>query len=307
MSEFHNRATLLQWHFSPVNRDEPSEQDPTPRATSPKRRRPASRRITVTAEMLRSEFGVLPIPENMRKEEVSLFSSFSCKLVEVGHLVWRVRSDDFDVFVMNDYSADGDLLPCAFVHVERRCTDMDSTFSCSCRSALLLQTCAQNSATMVEEVVPEGIMCMHCRFLKDNFNAMIEVLRGRHQVDSHLKRCVRRSQKLLQQGVVPLETGGASLRFSVRSSVGENLSFVSITDGFIKCHKGECQVRLHSRKSVRKLLSLDEASEACPHLEAMRAQQEVWVDCLPQLEQASGDRMGNLNDQGIMAQVGFTC
>ncbi|ELT94713.1 hypothetical protein CAPTEDRAFT_214154, partial [Capitella teleta] len=204
---------------------------------------------------------------------------------------------------MNDYSADGDLLPCAFVHIERRCTDMDITFSCSCRSALLLQTCAQNSATMVEEVVPEGIMCMHCRFLKDNFSAMIEVLHDRHQVDSHLKRCVRRSQKLLQQGVVPLETGGASLRFSVRSSVGENLSFVSITDGFIKCHKGECQVRLHSRKSVRKLLSLDEASEACPHLEAMRAQQEVWVDCLPQLEQASGDRMENPNDQGIMAQV----
>ncbi|ELU15140.1 hypothetical protein CAPTEDRAFT_215987 [Capitella teleta] len=185
MSEFHNRATLLQWHFCPVNPDEPSEQDPTPRATSPKRRRPASRRITVTAEMLRSEFGVLPIPENMRKEEVSLFASFSCKLVEVGHLVWRVRSDDFDVFVMNDYSADGDLLPCAFVHIERRCTDMDITFSCSCRSALLLQTCAQNSATMVEEVVPEGIMCMHCRFLKDNFSAMIEVLHDRHQVDSH--------------------------------------------------------------------------------------------------------------------------
>ncbi|ELT87812.1 hypothetical protein CAPTEDRAFT_212881 [Capitella teleta] len=210
-----------------------------------------------------------------------------CKLVGVGHLVWRVRSDVFDVFVMNDYCADGDLLPCAFVHVERRCTDVD----------------IQNSATMTEEVVREGIMCMHCRFLKDNFNAMIEVLRGRHQVDSHLKRCVRRSQKLLPQGVIPSETGGACFRFSVRSSVGENLSFVSITDGFIKCHKGECQVRLHSRKSVRKLLSLDEASEACPHIEAMRAQQEVWVDCLPQLEQASGDRMGNPNDQGIMAQL----
>ena len=88
---------------------------------------------------------------------------------------------------------------------------------------------------------------------------------------------LKTSKTFLNLGVVPLFRSGTVSKFSVLPRDSDAYSLVSIFNDTITCHSGLCQVKLYNKRSKKVILKLDDAARICPHLEAMRAQQEVWV------------------------------
>lgn len=74
--------------------------------------------------------------EDMSLNIESTFDHFVAKVVDIGLLKWRQHNDSSDTFVMNDYSADGNILTSKFVHTTCQKISGSACYSCTCSAML---------------------------------------------------------------------------------------------------------------------------------------------------------------------------
>jgi hypothetical protein len=203
---------------------------------------------------------------------------FVSNLLTSGTFLWRLHLTDKDVFCMNSYDADGQLMPMHFVHTTREKLDNGSTlYQCSCSAYNLIHSVLlqHHHSEPDEEILPEGAACMHCKFLKEHVEQHIDRFFSEHY------SCETPVFKKLKDSTCSLNASVVSLlqtKLSVVPRDSDCCSIVHISaDEIVTCKSGSCQSSIRScRKAVNGLLSLTEASKLCPHLEAMRSNQEAW-------------------------------
>ena len=89
--------------------------------------------------------------------QIRPYENFRTKLVEVGHIMWRLHTVDEEYFIMNEYVDDGELVPNSFAEVAFRNTDGIAS-----------------NERLGEDVLPVGILCMHCRFFAEEIQPRLQ-------------------------------------------------------------------------------------------------------------------------------------
>lgn len=284
--------------------DENMVQIPPP----PKR---ARRVVTVTSTMLAKD-----IAENLYiypASSRSNFCEFRERVVLEGVFYWRFHSSEEDIFVVNDYCPEtGTFLPFVFVHVRRTMNGESAMYTCSCKIYIWLQQKAMSGACDSDDIILDGVTCMHCRFMTEEFESkaksfMDETLPANSSINSKLiaAKCS------LNHGVVLLSPpSSTTYKFSVCSKSGNGLpcSFVHLSKdcAFIFCLSGECRSRRGSKKKVQYLVTDSREVQAgvlCEHLEIMRANSNLWKHLYNSSSCAgAGDvsEMENEDDTGLV-------
>ena len=301
-----DRQRLLEFIFAPAVEDSPPDYQPQNTVPPAKRRRPAQKVVQITAEMLQAEYGPLANVQNMRLHSSNAYAEFSTNLVENGKILWRTHTAEKDIFVLNDYDVKGELLPSKFVHVEHLTIDGEDVYICSCSTYGIIQCCLLNAVhhNDEEQVLPAGTVCMHYRFMRQHVVPAIVRVETTltSENDRAIERRVRNAKEQRDQGIVVLLEGPPTSKYSARSSKDGSCSVVHLTDGNLSCQKGECKAKLHNKRSSKKLL-LEEAAILCPHLEAMRAQKEVWYSDQDEIQGMVNPEVQNTQDAGLNQPV----
>ncbi|XP_064630618.1 uncharacterized protein LOC135489271 [Lineus longissimus] len=276
--DVHRKIQLLRHVFA-----KPKTQEAVPEACAaeadipeihprPKKTRWGTERVVkVTAENLRDQLSVCAPNRSMLT--LNAYQNFKMKLVEVGTLMWRLHTDDRDSFILNEYGTDGELKLNSFVELTLY---EDGLCTCSCETYKVIAAIASQDA---EDTLPDGLLCMHCRFMREEMRDQLpSILSDNAPASSHLALKLQQSKSSLNDPVVRLTDGGGTSKFSVRAS--NDLAFVSIAaSGFmVVCSSGMCAaVRKHT-KTLKKLLQVpaEQASKLCPHLATMVANREIW-------------------------------
>jgi hypothetical protein len=256
--------------------------------------------------MLQAQYGQLASVENMRLYSGTLYEEFTTKVVENGTIMWRTHTPENDIFVLNDYDVQGELLPTKFVHIEQKRINDEMVYICDCSTYLIIQ-CSLLSAVHLEseeQVLPAGTVCMHCRFMKEHMAPALEHVHHTPTGDNDdkIQRRVRKAERYRDQGVVALLESDPTSKYSARSRSDGNCSVVHITANTLSCQQGECQAKLHSKRSSKNLL-LDDAAKVgilCPHLDAMRAQKEVWLSDDQEVQDSDNPEPQNTEDTGLL-------
>ena len=287
-----DRERLLLFAFKPADDnvehlDEQRRLPPTGTQQPPVKRvrtNAITRRIRTSAELEGHRRRVETAVSNVRLDnsvfKKNLFTHYEATVIEVGSVFWRYHSENKDVFVLSDIDDSGELMPSHFVHCEREQLDEMIVYTCSCEAFELMRSNfllpADND---VEDDEIEGV-CIHSRFVDKNVACHINsILNGidTNSSDTALVGKLKTSKTFLNLGVVPLFRSGTVSKFSVLPRDSDAYSLVSILNDTITCHSCLCEVKLYNKRSKKVTLRLDDAARICPHLEAMRAHQEVWV------------------------------
>jgi hypothetical protein len=278
------RHTLLQHTFvkSPLpsasnscnshNFDLPDSDCLPPRKT----RRQTARVVKVTAQSIRDQ---QVCAANQSLLHTGAFCNFKLKLVEVGSLFWRCHTDTKDIFIMNEYSEHGEIVPNNFVEV---CLTRDHVF-CSCETYRVISSIAHQEE---EHSIPTGLLCMHCRFVNDEVKPHLQsLLNDSIAASSPIQLLLKKSKAFLNDPVVKLShlTSG-TMKYSVHSLTdSSSLAIVNVSSSGIMafCNKGMCQAASKHKRSVKRLMELEEASTLCDHLACMHANMELWTQVTP--------------------------
>lgn len=264
----------------------------------PKQRKYTERVVQVTTPMLMDHLNlpVAPSTECQVSALTTLYSNFKLVVVEHGDLVWRLHEPFRDVLLLNGYSAEtGTFRPLEFCHVTVLHDGEEAYSICDCSVYRLLQQVVgdrENSDTIVA-----GTTCMHCRFVQEDVLPLSSRLWDPTQSassSSFLEQKLAASLQHLSCAVVLIgpTSDATTTKFSVRGLDGScELVHLSRGGTLISCQSGECAARMGgSKRSARRLLSLQE-DRLCIHLEAMRANLEVWAPLTSTVEGEDGDEL----------------
>jgi len=215
------------------------------------------------------------------------------------------------IYVLNGYDAEsGEFLPSYFVHISRISTPVGSQFFCTCPMYTWLQQKAL-SLTVSEDdyVAVDGITCMHCRFIRDDIEPKLSELLQPNEVLSELPvvRKLLAVREHCNTGAVLLSPrSGTTLKFPVLASSGliSDCCFVHLScDGsFIHCQSGECQASQSKRKKPQVLIG-EAPRGLCRHLEAMRANLELWQHLIPSQTQQTVSDNAECDEEEIDLEV----
>lgn len=235
-----------------------------------------SRLVKVTVEMLRERAGIESFPHSTR--DVSIYSAYACALVESGTLLWRVHSNERDVLCFNDCDPEvGEFIPCSFVHITMEHAGEETLFSCTCDVYKLIK------GTPVDvpenDAVDHSLSCVHCRFACSEVLPLLGRLFGVASTSRSLVHS-RLMDSLRSLNTPVVRVGPIHEPVTKFSVVGfdHSCGFVHLirSGSAISCQSGECAVRSFGRKRSMKRLGLDDSDRLCAHLEAMKANREVW-------------------------------
>ena len=179
---------------------------------------------------------------------------------------------------MSDYGDDGEIIPNSFVEVTY--SPQDGITHGTCETHRIISSIASQTDDTDDEVLPEGISCMHCRFYTSELLPKLDdILSGKVVAESQLGKRLRDSTQLMNDPIVKL-TGNLSgtQKYSVRPSTTDNCAIINVSSSGIMvfCTQGTCQARQKHKRSVKRLLQLTEASGLCEHLATMVANKELW-------------------------------
>lgn len=284
-----------------------SYQSVDPTAAPVRTRQYAHRVVKVTPQTLAESAQHVPTSSSMTLVHSGMYKSFKQKVVEGGTLYWRIHDQDQDLLAISAYSSDtGELLPQSFEHVQRLVDGNEVLYVCTCPTYGMILSMG-SEALNADDVLSEDVTCMHCRFIREEIEPYVEDLFN-NAADNNASRI---RQKLVEAkvsigtGVVQLNKGPCTLKFSVRSRETSTCSLVHLSDGFLACQSGECQaLGLKHRRSTNRLLSLEEAASVCPHLDAMLANKEVWAGTMDENAPVEGPAEShNADDEGILREA----
>ena len=181
--------------------------------------------------------------------------------------VWRLHTPQFDVIAMTDVDLHGKQIPNNFVHIYRDSTGHEAKFQCTC------------------SLYKSRNQCLHTKYFVDYVNEHVSSLFSDDEpaavnTSSFQKNFLQNTLSDLNKGVVLLSNEVASVKkFSVITINDHKHSFVHLSaDNYLTCQKSVCQVRNRHKRKAGTLM--DNGDNVCLHLEAMRANQEVWVELL---------------------------
>jgi len=226
-------------------------------------------------EILGLEIAKAPVA-NMTLYHSSFADNFLAQVLESGVVVWRWHNDSSNTFIFNEYSVDGDIVPTQFVHTNLH----NEQVQCSCNTFALINSLALSTAPDDVVSLPTDMSCMHCQLLTKHIVPLIPILcqsENNAPCTGLLYQKLLASKQYLNMGVVTLLQSPVVSKYSAMSRLDNNCCMVHISHGIVSCQSGECQARLRSRRSTKVVVDMDAAAKLCPHLEAMRAQQELWL------------------------------
>jgi len=258
-----------------------------------------------TRDIIATEISQIPVA-NMTVYSSSVFDNFTAQVLECGIVVWRIHTDITDIFVFNEYSNDGDIVVSQFVHTTVENKDNQLIFSCTCNTFGLL--CSLTLSALSSDTVSGDIYCMHCQLVRQHIMPLVRQLlcENRAAYSGLLHQKLAESQPSANVGVVTLLQSSIVSKYSTVSRLDGTCCMVHISHGIVSCQSGECQSRLRSRRSLKSVRSMEAAAKLCPHLEAMRAAQELWVtaDVDSEEQAAEGDddnETTNAEDHHLLA------
>lgn len=264
-------AVLLRYVFSrPSLYEELPESLEVPR----KRVRQSTHRVVkITREKL---LGCLPA--NTSCLRLKTYEHFRSKLIEVGTILWRLHTPSKEYFIMSSYSDHGEIVPNSFAEVVY--SHQDGVVSCSCDTYRVISSVAQQDDRSDELVLPEGILCMHCRFLKEEILPRIpELVEDNLAAISSLHQRLYDSKRHMNDPVVKLTScAEGTQKYSVRPRTGDSCSIINVSSSglMVFCTRGVCQASSKHKRSVKRLLELTEAASLCEHLATMLANKDAW-------------------------------
>ena len=247
----------------------------------PKTRKVTQRIVKVTKEMLQKQMRV-PLSANQKFCQLSTYDNFVLKTVEMGTLLWRLHTPDKNYFILNEYTGRGEILPNSFV--ELTCTHNPQDLCvCTCDVYKAIASIASSEQHQEEEsVLPDGILCLHCRFFNEHvLPCLPQLLPGATAVSRALQPLeakLHKSADKLNDPVVLLTHGSGTKKYSVRPATSDKCGIVHVANSGIMamCTQGSCQAAQKHKKSVKRLLELAGASSLCEHLATMHSNRELW-------------------------------
>ena len=213
---------------------------------------------------------VAPDVDNMAIHDTSLFDCYVHQQLSIGSVIWRFHSCNKDVILMNSYDLDtGYIQPTKFVHID---IENQSIVTCKCPASRMITNLSQGTTA--------GLCCMHSRLVKQFLLPNYSQLSTNTPPLQNIVNVLFNAFKLPKPQVVQIgSTSAGILKFSVRGS-DSTYEFVHLTDNGsnIACQSGRCTILmgLTSRKKCRKLLTIDQRQNLCPHLEIMLECAEQW-------------------------------
>ncbi|XP_064627662.1 uncharacterized protein LOC135487619 isoform X2 [Lineus longissimus] len=274
------RNSTLKHFFHPVSSQlpVPNEELYFPDIVPLKKTRKITQRIVkITQQTLQHQLAVCAPTTAILNFHPYL--NFKLKLVELGAIFWRYHSPEEDCFILNEYGEDGEIVPNSFCSV----TVEDDIVRCSCDIYRIIATIANLDHD--NDIIPDGLLCMHCRFVKEeikpHLNLLLEDSAGTDSsstVSSAIQARINECKKHLNDPVVRLSAPiFGTTKYSVRSHYSCSIINVSSTGIMVFCTNGACQASSKHKRSVKRLMELEEASTLCEHLATMNANQEVWA------------------------------
>ena len=279
---------------------------------APKRRRQASKRISVTPEALARQYQV-PVPSQSKIQHI--YTAFHQQLVTFGKITWRLHQTlptCLDIVVMNDYNPEsGQLLPCSFVHVICS-TDEDGSkmLTCNCSIYKLMQGVGMNLGEG-NGVVDEDFTCMHCRLFKEELQDCFDLFGSEEAVLSKIQGKVKVGLEEVEQPILLLGNvqTTTTTKFSVSGAERHSIVHITFFNGVYNasCQDGMCSVNYRNKKKIPKQLSPAELEKVCSHLRTFFTHFTVVEALYPpgtfeeqeEVPVGQGIEALNLEDEGI--------
>ena len=239
------------------------------RANPPKRHKANSTTTQLTTKELLDDIGDAQAPDvSSMSTSLTTYNDYVRLLVDIGSISWRTFGDNGFAIAINSYSADsGVFLPCEFAHV---------TFS---------RTESQCTCPSFKDMIADVHKCMHTRFVEAEIIPRLDLLRKEDWIAmtplEKLLHC-RINDHRSAVSIVGHVDVQRTVKFSVKGRTG-SLEFVHLSNNgrYIACQSGSCARLAGNRKSLEKLMQIDQVDKLCPHLDSMHASHEVWMGMIP--------------------------
>lgn len=289
-------ATDTNGDAIPVTMADDNEFHPPVRKT----RRVTQRVIKITKQLLRDQ---IPHAPNKSVQRLNTYQNFKVKTVEVGVVVWRLHTQEQEYVIFNDYTEGGELIPNSFAEVVFTHQAEGGYCVCTCAVYKVIACIASSQQSQGEEgLLPDGILCMHCRFFKEEMLPFLKVLMtdATAAASTALEDKLRMSKTYLNDPIVKLTDGPGTQKYSVRPITSTICAIVHVAASGIMamCTRGICQAAQRHKRSVKRLLELDDASSLCEHLGTMHANRELWAPQEPpeDIEEEQEEQEGDDTD-----------
>ena len=231
---------------------------------------------STTQEML-NDIGESQAPDvSSMSEDLTLYKDYVRLVVESGCVSWRPMENDQYVIAVNDFSVvTGSFRACDYVHVYFSKTEV----RCSCSS--------------FKDMITQSARCMHTRFVNEEIQPRLEILcLEDFSPNTPMENLLHSNFNEQKSHITVLgQKDRKTLKFSVKGRTG-SMGFVHISQHgqFMACQSGACVHMMGSKKSIQKLIQLDQVQTLCPHLDAMHAHHEVWRHLLDLTSVEKGDK-----------------
>lgn len=252
-----------------------------------------TRRKALTEEDILRNLTILNpdfIEEN-RSTENSLYQQYKTAQIETGTLQWRLHKPHIDILCMNDINMNtGTIYDFSYVHMTRTLEGNELHYSCTCKLyATLLQLATLND-NLDAEIYDVNIRCCHIRLFKEVIEPIFINVFTPESIPQPTKsqEIVIRSLELLDRPVCILPSTLKTKKFTVRDENDtESCNFVHLSKNRLICQSGECQTIYGC--SQRKVIYLEETTNICPHLDAMKKNRDLWLVNLDNMEDDNDD------------------
>lgn len=218
------------------------------------------------------------LADNTSSLRPNTYEHFRSKLVELGTILWRLHTPSKEYFIMSNYSDHGEIVPNSFAEVLY--SRQDGVVSCSCDTYRVISSVAQQEDRSDELVLPEGILCMHCRFFQEEIaHHIAELVEGTFVASSSLHQKLLDAKRSMNLPVVKLTSSTeGTQKYSVRPRTDDSCAIINVSSSglMVFCTRGVCQASSKHKRSVKRLLELTEAASLCEHLGTLLANKEAW-------------------------------
>ncbi|CAC5384603.1 unnamed protein product [Mytilus coruscus] len=252
-----------------------------------------TRRKALTEEDILRNLTILNpdfIEEN-RSTENSLYQQYKTAQIESGTLQWRLHKPHIDILCMNDINMNtGTIYDFSYVHMTRTLEGNELHYNCTCKLyATLLQLATLND-NLDAEIYNVNIRCCHIRLFKEVIEPIFVNVFTPESIPQPTKsqEIVIKSLELLDKPVCILPSTLKTKKFTVRDENDtESCNFVHLSKNRLICQSGECQTIYGC--SQRKVIYLEETTNICPHLDAMKKNRNLWLVNLDNIEDDDDD------------------
>ncbi|CAC5369100.1 unnamed protein product [Mytilus coruscus] len=288
VKRYKNPATETSAIQSTVNQTSNYTDDSQPE----EQRSVRTRRKALTAEDILRNLTILNpdfIEEN-RSTENSLYQQYKTAQIESGTLQWRLQPH-IDILCMNDINMNtGTIYDFSYVHMTRTLEGNELHYNCTCKLyATLLQLATLND-NLDAEIYDVNIRCCHIRLFKEVIEPIFVNVFTPESIPQPTKsqEIVIKSLELLDKPVCILPSTLKTKKFTVRDENDtESCNFVHLSKNRLICQSGECQTIYGC--SQRKVIYLEETTNICPHLDAMKNNRNLWLVNLDNMEDDDDD------------------